>query len=96
MKCVCKELAASQRGHLSPITVITNAFHSYGTLWILMGLGSLGLYNNLDNQVGRKQGEKVAMYQWYHSMVEKLKLRGTNSQSQLVTGPEIFTPWFFI
>ena len=61
-----------------------------------MGLGSLGLYNNLDNQVGRKQGEKVAMYQWYHSKVEKLKLRGTNSQRQLVTGPEIFTPWFFI
>lgn len=96
MKSVCKELAAFQRGHLSPITDITNAFHSYGALWILMGLHSLGLYNNLDNQVGRKRGEKVAMYQWYHSMVEELKLRGTNSQSQLVTGPEIFTPWSFI
>ena len=96
MKCVCEELAAFQRGHLSPITVITNAFRSYGALWILMGLGSLGLSNNLDNQVGRKQGEKVAMYQWDHSIVEKLKLRGTKSQSQLVTGPEIFTPWSFI
>lgn len=65
MNCVCKELAALQRGHLSTIAIIINAFHSYGTLWVLRtprGLGSLGLYNNLDNQVGRKQGEKVAMY----------------------------------
>ena len=29
-------------------------------------------------------------------MVEKLKFRGPNSQSQLVTGPEFFTHWFFI
>lgn len=66
MNCVCKELAALWRGHLSPITIIINAFHSHGALWVLrapMGLSSLGLYDNLDNQVGRKQGEKMAMYQ---------------------------------